>query len=124
MTGPGVELSFSRSRITNPGAAFLISWDIMLKDFFKEAPKPLEPEALPDRISGKIIHVQHDSGSKKGGYGFITSPKIPYTRIYFYWTALLQDTLNFLDLKEGMNVEFTPKKFERGWRAIKMRVVE
>jgi len=77
----------------------------------------LRPEEK--RIEGKIIHVEDDKG-----YGFISSPEIKFTRIFFHWTGLIQDTLNFTELKKGMKVEFTPKLFdEKKWRAIKIKVL-
>lgn len=90
-----------------------------LKDtFYKAPPKSIEVAELPERINGTILHVNDK------GFGFIQSPEIPFERIYFYWTALNQDnTLKFVDLKKGMKVEFTPKKYEKGWRAIKVGVM-
>ena len=71
------------------------------------------------KVVGRVIKV-----SKKG-WGFITSKKIEFTRIFFHWTALRQDTIPFLELKAGMYVEFTPVQIPgKGTRAIHMRVVE
>lgn len=71
------------------------------------------------RVLGKIIKVSDD------GWGFISSKDIKFTRIFFHWTSLKQDTLRFPDLKNGMRVEFTPVEVEgKGWRAIKIRVVK
>jgi len=68
---------------------------------------------------GRIIKVS------KSGWGFITSKEIEFTRIFFHWTALRQDTIPFLELKVGMDVEFTPLQIPgRGFRAIRVRVVE
>ena len=73
---------------------------------------------MSDTITGKIIHISPT------GWGFISSPTIQFTRIFFHWTGLVQNTLNFAELKKYMEVEFiclhTP---ERGWRAIKIRVI-
>jgi cold shock CspA family protein len=70
------------------------------------------------RVLGKIIKVSED------GWGFISSKEIKFTRIFFHWTSLKQDTLKFQELKNGMKVEFTPVEVEgKGWRAIKIRVV-
>lgn len=72
------------------------------------------------RIKGRIIHVEKD-----GGWGFISSADIPFTRIFFHWTALTQDTLNFTQLEKNMMVEFTPKVFDGNkHRAIKMKVLD
>lgn len=71
------------------------------------------------RIIGKIIHLEEN-----GGWGFITSQEIKFTRIFFHWTALQTDTLHFSDLKKHMKVEFTPKLFEgTKWRAIKIKAL-
>ena len=70
------------------------------------------------RVVGKIIKV---SG---GGWGFISSKDIKFTRIFFHWTSLKQDTLKFQELKNGMRVEFTPVEVEgKGFRAIKISVI-
>lgn len=71
------------------------------------------------RVLGKIIKVSD------AGWGFISSKDIKFTRIFFHWSSLKQDTLNFQSLKNGMKVEFTPVEVEgKGWRAIKIRVVK
>ena len=70
---------------------------------------------------GQIIHLDEK------GWGFITSPDIEFTRIFFHWTGLVQNTVNFKELKRGMKVEFTEKQSpdpEKGWRAIKIKVIE
>ncbi len=71
-------------------------------------------------IKGKIIHLD-----SKAGWGFISSDEIQFTRIFFHWTALLQNTLHFSKLKFGMKLEF--KSFfipDKGWRAIKIKVID
>ncbi len=74
------------------------------------------------RITGKIIKL--DQSEEKGGWGFISSKELKFTRIFFHWTSLKQDTLKFPDLKNGMKVEFTPVEVtDKGWRAIKIRVL-
>ena len=93
-----------------------------LSDFFK-GEVPTTTDTTPDkaeekRVKGKIIKVSDE------GWGFISSKDIKFTRIFFHWTSLKQDTLKFADLKNGMKVEFTPVEVEnKGWRAIKIRVV-
>jgi len=83
-----------------------------------------ELESDGEFITGKIIRLD------PSGYGFISSKDIEFTRIFFHWTALEQDTLNFKELKKGMIVEFKPIDFidkegnKKGWRAIKIRIVE
>jgi len=77
-------------------------------------------ETTPDeiRVKGKIIKVS------EGGWGFISSIDIKFTRIFFHWTSLKQDTLKFTELKNGMKVEFTPIEVEgKGFRAIKIGVI-
>lgn len=91
--------------------------------FFK-GDEPKEPDNSPitpedKRVIGKVIKVSDK------GWGFITSKEIKFTRIFFHWTSLKQDTKKFTDLKNGMKVEFTPVEVEgKGWRAIKIKVIE
>lgn len=83
--------------------------------------KKEEIETKPDdnKIEGKIIHL----GS--GGWGFITSESLPFTRIFFHWTMLEGDTLRYPDLKKGMRVRFTPQlRNDNSYRAIKISVIE
>lgn len=71
-----------------------------------------------NKLVGRIIKVS------KGGWGFISSRDIEFTRIFFHWSALKQDTLNFKELEVGMFVEFIPTKLEgRGYRAIQVKVI-
>ena len=71
------------------------------------------------KVVGRIIKVS------RAGWGFISSREIEFTRIFFHWTALTQDTLPFLGLKPGMMVEFTPLQIpSKGYRAIHVRVLE
>lgn len=85
---------------------------------------PTTPDTTPDkpedkRIIGKIIKVSDE------GWGFISSKEVKFTRIFFHWTSLKQDTLKFQELKNGMKVEFTPVEVQdKGWRAIKIRVIK
>lgn len=73
---------------------------------------------IPTRLTGRIIKIS------KTGWGFISSKEIEFTRIFFHWTVLTQDTLGFKELKIGMNVEFTPIKIPiKGWRAVHVRVI-
>lgn len=72
-----------------------------------------------NKVIGRIIKVS------KEGWGFISSKDIEFTRIFFHWTALRQDSLPFLELRTGMQVEFTPLQIPgKGWRAVHVRVVE
>lgn len=96
----------------------------ILGDFFKGEKPPTEPDTTPvkpdeKRVIGKIIKVSED------GWGFISSKEIKFTRIFFHWTSLKQDTLKFQDLKNGMKVEFTPVEVtDKGYRAIKIKVIK
>lgn len=71
------------------------------------------------RVVGKIFKIETEEG-----WGFITSKDIKFTRIFFHWTSLKQETLKFQELRHGMRVEFTPVEVEgRGWRAIRIVVL-
>lgn len=71
------------------------------------------------KAQGRIIKISKD------GWGFISSKEIEFTRIFFHWTSLVQDTLRFPELKAGMRVEFTPTEIPgKGWRAIHIKIVE
>lgn len=73
----------------------------------------------PERIEGKIIKISPE------GWGFISSKAIPFTRIFFHWTSLNQNTLNFKELETGMMVEFIPIEVEnKGWRANRVSVLK
>ena len=77
------------------------------------------PEETEQRVKGKIIFISEE------GWGFISSLEIKFTRIFFHWTGLNQNTLNFVELKKGMEVEFTPKDYEdKGVRAIRIEVIK
>lgn len=72
-----------------------------------------------NKVTGRIIKVS------KTGWGFISSKDIEFTRIFFHWTALRQDTLPFLELRAGMIVEFTPMQVTgKGWRAVHVKVID
>ncbi len=71
------------------------------------------------KVIGRIIKVSKD------GWGFISSREIEFTRIFFHWTSLQQNTLPFLEVKTGMMCEFTPIEIPgRGWRAIHVKIIE
>jgi len=70
------------------------------------------------KVVGRVIKVS------KTGWGFISSRDIEFTRIFFHWTALRQDTMKFPELKTGMHVEFTPVEIPgKGYRAVHVRVI-
>ena len=70
------------------------------------------------KVVGRVIKVH------KTGWGFISSRDIEFTRIFFHWTALRQDTVKFPELKTGMTVEFTPVEIPgKGFRAVHVRVI-
>ena len=74
---------------------------------------------MDERKTGRIIKV-----SEKG-WGFISSRDIEFTRIFFHWTALKQNTLNFKELRTGMMVTFKPFQTpDKGYRAIEVEVIE
>ena len=71
-----------------------------------------------EKTTGKIVKLS------PSGWGFIISPELPFTRIFFHWTALQQNTLNFIDLRVGMKVKFFTQKYkENGVRAYKLEVI-
>jgi cold shock CspA family protein len=71
------------------------------------------------KVVGRVIKVS------KAGWGFISSREIEFTRIFFHWTALRQDTIPFPEFKTGLHVEFVPLKVEgKGWRAVQVRVID
>lgn len=71
------------------------------------------------RIRGKVTRVDPK------GFGFIISREIPFTRIFFHWSGLVQSTRNFKDLEKGMMVEFNPLLVpDKGYRALRIEVVE
>jgi cold shock CspA family protein len=92
--------------------------DETVREFTSEIPDPIEKKD-ETRVVGKIIKVSSQ------GYGFISSKEIKFTRIFFHWTSLKQETLNFKDIKIGMKVEFTPVEIpNKGFRAIRIIVLE
>ena len=75
-------------------------------------------ETKEPKVIGRVIKVH------KTGWGFISSKEIEFTRIFFHWTALRQDTVKFPELKTGMQVEFTPVEIPgKGFRAVHVRVI-
>jgi cold shock CspA family protein len=88
-------------------------------DRFRHKTVEIEESKEGNRITGKIIKVS------ERGFGFISSRAIPFTRIFFHWTGLNQDTKNFAELNVGDVVEFEPLKLEdKGYRAIHIKVIE
>lgn len=84
-----------------------------------EIDKETEASKMEVRLRGKIIKVS------KAGYGFITSIDIPFTRIFFHWSALDPKTKKFTELRSGMKVSFVPFiTTEKGHRAIKIIIEE
>jgi hypothetical protein len=79
--------------------------------------KPEEKE-----ITGRITAIFDK------GYGFIISPDLKFTRIFFHWTALRQDTLRFDQIKKGMFCNFiakeiTDKEGVKQMRAFKVKII-
>lgn len=100
-----------------------------LSKYFKKSKDETVTEStnetkVDERFKGKIIKVDLNKG-----FGFITSHDIPFTRIFFHWTSLIQNTKKMTELTKNMEVEFTPqviKDNETGQdkvRAIKIRVI-
>lgn len=84
----------------------------------KEEPVEDTPP-IRERYVGKIIKVHPD------GWGFITTKEIQFTRIFYHWSGLNQDTLHFTELEKGMDVEFEVIEVPyKGLRAIKIKVLE
>lgn len=87
------------------------------ENFFTEGENP-NPGPKDNRITGKIIKVSDD------GWGFIISQELKFTRIFFHWTSLKQNTKKFTELERGMKVTFTPVEVkDKGWRAIRIEVL-
>lgn len=89
---------------------------MIFKNLFGESE---QPEAKKREVlMGRIYHLGQ-------GWGFVSSPELEYTRIFFHWTGLVHNTLNFKDLKKGMKVEFEKKIMPDGnVRAIRVKVLE
>lgn len=76
-------------------------------------------------VKGRIVKLSDE------GWGFITSKEVKFTRIFFHWSSLTQETIKFTELKVGMEVEFIPQEVtptetrpnQKGWRAIKINVL-
>lgn len=84
-----------------------------------------ETKREPREVEGKITKLHKD------GWGFITSREVPFTRIFFHWTALRPETRKFPELRKGDKVTFTPIEWvdrvtseNKGTRAIKIKVVD
>lgn len=90
-------------------------------DEFAKGNSMKEPQV---KSEGKIIKVQ-----KEKGFGFIISKDHKFVKFFFHWTGLIQTTVKFEDLTEGMKVKFIPimesanKKKNRGPRAIQIEVI-
>ena len=98
----------------------------MFERFFHKGDEDIEwnenePESMNEkRVIGKIIKLELD-----GGWGFISSKDIKFTRIFFHWSSLNQNTLKFDQLKRGMLVSFVPiEVIDKGTRAIKIEVIQ
>lgn len=86
--------------------------------------KELKEDQLPDRIEGVIYFINYEKG-----YGFIESKELRFERIYFNWKYLNGDTKRFQELEKRDKVEFTPIEVieedeNRGWKAVKIRVLD
>lgn len=86
-----------------------------------ELKEVLTTETKPEekRLEGKIIKLSEE------GWGFISSQDLKFTRIFFHWSSLKQNTLKFPDLRNKMKVSFVATEVpEKGWRAIKIEVMQ
>jgi cold shock CspA family protein len=71
-----------------------------------------------DTLEGKVIKVHPN------GWGFITSVDLKFTRIFFHWTGLVQNTKKFPELRIGDKVRFViQQNQEDAWKAIKIEVL-
>lgn len=70
----------------------------------------------PD-IEGKIIYLH-----PTGGWGYINSHEIQFSKIYFHWTGLSTRGKQFTELKKNDVVRFTALKRDQGWKAINIEV--
>ncbi len=69
------------------------------------------------KFQGKILKLY------KKGYGFLSTPELEFTRVFFHWSVLTRDSPKFPDLAPNMPVEFSAREFdEKGWRAIMVKV--
>lgn len=63
--------------------------------------------------------------NKDKGYGFLSTPDLPFTRIFFHWSALINNTLHFKKVEKGMKAEFEVQEHEPDkYRAVRMRIIE
>lgn len=85
-------------------------------------------ERIPQNLvqtSSKPIRGTISFLNKERGWGFIQSPELVFTRIFFHWLGLAGNTHSFPELQKGAKVEFIAQKIPgRGWRAIKIKVIE
>lgn len=84
----------------------------------EDEPEPQNIQTDKTRYVGKIVKLDK-------GWGFIVSQDLPYTRIFFHWSALNQDTKRFTELEKGDMAEFEVLSIEgRGLRAIRMKILD
>lgn len=87
----------------------------------KDELNPITEDREIKRYRGKLLVIAPD------GWGHITSEEIPFTKIFFHWTALNDNTPGlFKTLRKGMQVEFDYIENYQGQgpRAIKIELVE
>jgi len=100
-------------------------WDRMNKITQGNSPEEIPELKHGDVVKGIITNIVQTTPNKKGGYGFISSPTLPFERIFFHWSGLQQATLRFPALKRRMDVEFQLQHDKlNGYRAIKIKVLE
>jgi len=64
------------------------------------------PEIEPGMPTNDKKHIGRIIKLSERGYGFISCKDIPFTKIFFHWSALNNDTKNFQELRIGDNIEF------------------
>lgn len=110
--------------INSGGGKFVITNPFQ---FFKSGD---ESDSKRERYYGQIMFV--NKSTENGGYGFIKSQSIPFTRIFFHWTELIGH--EFMELKKDQDVSFFAYESKdwtnddgelikgKGWIAQKVRV--
>lgn len=119
-----IKLQSGLLRIRNKRMGIFDRMQQLTKGKVEAEAKELSTAKPGDIIKGTITNLVKEDKNKKGGYGFITSPDLPFERIFFHWSGLDQKTLRFPDLKKRMRVEFKLQHDEfDGYKAIKIKVL-
>lgn len=95
--------------------------------------KEMEKKEMTDEVKeteheeltyGEVVDGEIDAVNLEKGFGFITSLDRPFIRFFFHWKAVRQEGTPFLELRKKMKVRFQEAKGSRGWRAVKVEVLE